>query len=41
MLMASLKELMRAPMRPSRLEWIGLRPEHRHELLSVEQAEIT
>jgi MOSC domain-containing protein YiiM len=38
--MASLKELMQAPLRPGRLEWIGLRPGHRQELLSVERAEI-
>jgi MOSC domain-containing protein YiiM len=38
--MASLKQLMRAPMKPGRLVWIGLRPGHRQPLQSVEVAEI-
>jgi MOSC domain-containing protein YiiM len=38
--MPSLKELMRAPMNPGRLVWIGLRPGHREPLRSVQEAEI-
>lgn len=38
--MASLKELMRAPMKPGRLTWIGLRPAHRQPLAAVDQAEV-
>ncbi|WP_293369104.1 MOSC domain-containing protein [Nevskia sp.] len=35
---ASLKELMNAPMRAGRLDWIGLRPARREALQSVESA---
>lgn len=38
--MASLKELMRAPMAPGRLVWIGLRPAHRQPLQPVAEAVI-
>lgn len=38
--MASLKQLMRAPMKPGRLVWIGLRPGHRQPLLAVDEAEV-
>ena len=37
---ASLKDLMNAPMRPGRLDWIGLRPERRAPLQPVAQAEV-
>lgn len=38
--MPSLKELMRAPMKPGRLVWIGLRPAHRQPLEAVAAAEV-
>lgn len=38
--MPSLKELMQAPLRPGRLDWIGLRPAHRQPLVAVPEAEI-
>lgn len=37
---ASLKDLMNAPMRPGRLDWIGLRPGRREALRAVESAEV-
>lgn len=37
---ASLKDLMNAPMRPGRLDWIGLRPVRRGTLKPVAQAEV-
>lgn len=37
---ASLKELMNAPMRAGRLDWIGLRPARREALQSVATAQV-
>ncbi|WP_293003643.1 MOSC domain-containing protein [Nevskia sp.] len=37
---SSLKELMNAPMRPGRLDWIGLRPAKRAALVPVSEATI-
>lgn len=36
----SLKELMNAPMRPGRLDWIGLRPARRETLQAVDEARV-
>lgn len=38
--MASLKQLMQAPMTPGKLVWIGLRPAHRQAVQGVLEAEI-
>lgn len=37
---ASLKDLMNAPMRSGRLDWIGLRPERRAPLQAVDRADV-
>lgn len=38
--MVSLRELMRGPLKPGVLTWIGLRPAHRQDLTAVDEADV-